>query len=38
MQNLRPLVALMVLLAMGGIANADGHDIFKSDCAICHQA
>ena len=32
------LVALMLLLAMSGIANADGHDIFKSDCAVCHQA
>jgi mono/diheme cytochrome c family protein len=38
MQNLRPLVALILLLATSGIANADGHDIFKSDCAICHQA
>ena len=32
------LVALMLALAMSGIANADGHDIFKSNCAICHQA
>jgi len=28
----------MLALAMNGIANADGHDIFKSNCAICHQA
>jgi len=35
---LKLLVALMLALAMNGIANADGHDIFKSNCAICHQA
>ncbi len=32
------LVALMLVVAMGGIANADGHDIFKSNCAVCHQS
>jgi mono/diheme cytochrome c family protein len=35
---LRLLVALMVVLAMGGIARADGAAIFNSNCVICHQA
>ena len=35
---MRLLFALMVVLAMGGIARADGADIFNSNCVICHQA
>jgi mono/diheme cytochrome c family protein len=28
----------MLLLAIGGIARANGSDIFQGNCAICHQA
>jgi mono/diheme cytochrome c family protein len=27
----------MMLLAMGGIAHANGADIFNSKCVVCHQ-
>ena len=32
------LVALMLLPAICGIANAGGAEIFNAHCAICHQA
>lgn len=35
---MRLLVALMLLLAMSGIASAKGNDIYNSNCMICHQA
>jgi mono/diheme cytochrome c family protein len=35
---LRLLVALALVLAIGGIAHADGSEIFTSNCVICHQA
>jgi len=35
---LRLLVALMLLLEMSGIADANGADIFNSNCVICHQS
>ncbi len=34
---MRLLAVLMALLAMGGIARANGADIFNANCAICHQ-
>ena len=35
---MRLLVALMMLLAMSGIARANGSQIFISNGVICHQA
>jgi mono/diheme cytochrome c family protein len=32
------LVALSLLLAIGGIAHADGSEIFTLNCVVCHQA
>jgi mono/diheme cytochrome c family protein len=35
---LRVLFGLTMLLAMSGIARANGHDIFNAHCVICHQS
>ncbi len=35
---MRLLAVLMALLATGGIARADGAEIFNANCVICHQS
>jgi cytochrome c len=35
---LRIVAGLMLVLAMNGIARANGRDIFNSNCVICHQS